>query len=306
MNPLQITDLQFGYSKDTPVLKGLNLSVPAASIYGFLGPNGAGKSTTIRTLLGLLRPKAGKILLWDKPLHACVPSVYQRIGSLVEAPSFYPQLSALDNLRLIGKYQGINDGKRLTEVLERVGLIAHKDRATHKFSTGMKQRLGLAIAILSRPELLILDEPTNGLDPSGISEIRKLMLQLQQEGTTIFLSSHLLSEVEKVATKVGILRQGKLAFEGSLNDLQRIRSENLQLDLRVSNPHLVKHHFPNSILQPDDKSVRLTIQSEKDTPRILRTLLNAGHDVYEANLLSSPLEELFMQITKTQKNDQGN
>ena len=302
MHPLQINGLRFGYAKDTPVLDGLDLSVPAASIYGFLGPNGAGKSTTIRALLGLLRPKAGEILLWGQQLKTCVPSVYDRVGSLVESPSFYPQLSALDNLRLVGKYQGIKDKQRLAEVLERVGLVAPKDRAARKFSTGMKQRLGLAMAILSRPKLLILDEPTNGLDPSGISEIRKLMLELQQEGTTIFLSSHLLSEVEKVATRVGILRQGRLAFEGSLSELQRLRSENLQLRIRVSNPLSITNNFPKAKLQPDDQSVHLTIQSEQDISGILRTLLDAGHDVYEVTTLSSQLEEIFMQITNPSEN----
>lgn len=296
MSIITIDNLHFSYTAGKPILKGLNMAVPEAAIYGFLGPNGAGKSTTIRTLLGLQRAKAGGISFWNTPLQQLIPSIYKRVGALIESPSFYPQLSARDNLRILAEYHTVSIS-RFDEVLERVGLHDDQHKLTSKFSTGMKQRLGLALAMLHQPEVLILDEPTNGLDPNGISEIRALMLELQKEGTTILLSSHLLSEIEKVASVVGIIRDGRLAFEGTIADLQSLQSKQKSVQIKVSAPDLAAQHLPDQSVNVSDGILSISIQSMEDIPGIIRTLSANDHDIYEVVPQSRALEDLFMLIT---------
>src|SRR5215472_9516228 len=222
---IQIDQVWKSYGS-TPAVKGLSLRVPPKSIFGFLGPNGAGKSTTIRMMLGLQRPDRGNIRLFGKPLDADRLDALARVGSLVESPSLYLHLTGRENLevhrRLLNAPADVID-----EVLETVGLAQAADRPVRGYSSGMKQRLGLAQALLGRPELLILDEPTNELDPAGIHEVRSLVRSLpKRRGVTVFLSSHLLSEVEQVATHLAIISQGRLMFEGTRQELQR-RSQQL-------------------------------------------------------------------------------
>jgi ABC-2 type transport system ATP-binding protein len=191
-------------------VSGLSLAVPPRSVYGFLGPNGAGKSTTIRMILGLQRPDRGAIRLFGNPADSCGTAVLARIGSLVESPSLYLHLTGRENLevhrRLLGAPKSAIPKSIIDEALEIVGMIPAADRVVREYSSGMKQRLGIAQALLGRPELLVLDEPTNGLDPAGIHEIRGLIRTLPERcGVTIFVSSHLLSEVEQVATHFAIL-----------------------------------------------------------------------------------------------------
>src|SRR6185436_9290260 len=219
-----------------PAVRDVSLQVQPGSIYAFLGPNGAGKSTTIRMLLGLLRPSRGDIELFGLDLRRNRSEILRRTGSLVETPSLYEHLTARENLDIPRR---ILDAPRsdIERVLRIVGLENATRNLVKTFSLGMKQRLGLAQAFLGKRELLILDEPTNGLDPSGIQEMRSLIRRLPTEhGVTVFLSSHLLTEVEQVATHVGMLSQGELVFQGSLGELEQLRRSHLKIGVNDIEP----------------------------------------------------------------------
>src|SRR5215470_7996021 len=205
----------------------LNLMAPEAGIYGFLGPNGAGKTTTIRMLLGLIRPDTGEVRLFGEPLAAGRLSLMRFVGALVETPSLYPHLTGRENLEITRRLLGAAR-KHIDDALGVVKLAQDAHRRVREYSMGMRQRLGLALALLDKPRLLVLDEPTNGLDPAGIHEMRELIRRLPAEfGATVFLSSHLLSEVEQIASHIGIIHQGKLLFQGTLTELQSQRQEHL-------------------------------------------------------------------------------
>jgi ABC-2 type transport system ATP-binding protein len=201
----------------------LELQVMRGDVFGFLGPNGSGKTTTIRMLLGLIRPTAGRAVLFGMDNADQLPAILRRIGAIVETPVFYPYLSGLDNLRVVATSSDMAPGKvndrRLAEVIEIVELRTYENLAYRKYSLGMKQRLGIAAALLSDPELVMLDEPTNGLDPAGVIEIRRLIKRLSALGKTIFLSSHILYEVQQVCNRVAILKKGNLLKQGNVTEL---------------------------------------------------------------------------------------
>jgi len=201
----------------------LHLEVMQGDVFGFLGPNGSGKTTTIRMLLGLIRPTAGRVVMFGMDNAYQLPAILQRVGAIVETPVFYPYLSGMDNLFAVAAASGMQSGKanrrRIEEVLELVELRAQAKMAYRKYSLGMKQRLGIAAALLTDPELILLDEPTNGLDPSGMFEIRQLIHRLSELGKTIFLSSHLLNEVQQVCNRVAILQRGNLVKQGHVGEL---------------------------------------------------------------------------------------
>jgi len=202
----------------TLAVDGLDLSVPQGGVFGFLGPNGAGKTTTIRCLLGLVRPTAGRCRLLGAETTRQLSTVIHRVGSIVETPAMYPRFSGRRNLRLLARLRGI-PRHRVDEVLERTGLAARGDDLVKTYSLGMKQRLGVAAALLGDPEVLILDEPANGLDPAGIVEVRDLLRQLAAQGRTVFVSSHILSEVQQVADHVAILARGRTVAAGSVGEV---------------------------------------------------------------------------------------
>ena len=294
---LSVEQLQFGYKKNEPILKNLNLEVLPGSIYGFLGSNGAGKSTTIRNILGLLQPQSGEITIFGQKLNRAKRTVFQEIGALIESPSLYPHLHAIDNLKITCQYQNIST-RKIDEVLDKVGLLSHRKKAVRKYSTGMKQRLGLALALIHNPQLLLLDEPTNGLDPSGITEIRKIILQLREEGKTILLSSHLLAEIEKIATHIGILKNGHLVFEGTLRELEALKSAQQQLEIKTNDPEKTKTLLSKyAQLSEEEAMIRIKIKQEKDIPELIRQLVNAGIDLYEVRLIKSDLEKMFINLT---------
>ncbi len=211
-NIIETKNLNFQFNKHKKIIDDLSIHVPKGSIYGFLGPNGAGKSTTMRLLTGIIPDDTNAIKLFSNTIESQQPQVFHRMGTLVESPALYLHLSGENNLKYMAKIRGISHEK-IDEVLELVDLTHARKQKAKQYSLGMKQRLAIAMALLSEPELLLLDEPVNGLDPNGIIEIRKLLVKINQEkGITIFISSHLLSEIEKMCTHVGIIAKGKLKF----------------------------------------------------------------------------------------------
>jgi ABC-2 type transport system ATP-binding protein len=213
-------------------VSGIDLAIPRGSLSGFVGPNGAGKTTTIRMLLDLIRPTAGAGWVLDKPLNR--PSEFlPKVGALVENPAFYPALSGRENLRVLSRLGNIADD-RIEPLLEMVGLGERGDDHFRSYSLGMKQRLGIAAALLPDPELFILDEPTNGLDPAGIAEMRVLLQTIAKDGRTVLVSSHLLSEVEQMCTHLVVIRSGKLVFQGQVSDL--LDAQNVEVTARPEDP----------------------------------------------------------------------
>ena len=219
MNMIETRNLTKSYGGFTAV-SGINLHVPKGTVYGFLGPNGAGKSTTMKMFLGLTKPTSGSFVIDGKKYPQNRIELLKEVGSFIEAPAFYGNLTGEENLDIVRKILGLPKSS-VTEALETVGLTQYRKRLAKKYSLGMKQRLGLASALIGKPPILILDEPTNGLDPVGIHEIRTLIRSLpRQFDCTVFVSSHLLSEIELMADNIGILNHGRLLFEGTLDTLR--------------------------------------------------------------------------------------
>jgi ABC-2 type transport system ATP-binding protein len=279
---------------------GLSLHVPRGSVYGFLGPNGAGKTTTIRMLLDLVRPDRGEIKLFGKTLErGSRLSLLRQIGALVEAPSLYPHLTGRENLAVTQRLVGLGRS-RIEDVLRIVKLEPDADRLVEEYSQGMRQRLGLALALLGAPRLLVLDEPTNGLDPAGIHEIRDLIRALPSDhGVTVFLSSHLLAEIEQMATHVGIVGRGRLLFEGTLGELQSRRPERLVIE--VDEPPLASSIIREGgweVEATGDSSLRLSVSGRADAARVADLLVGAGVKLYQLRTDRPTLEDLFLDLTR--------
>ena len=296
---IQTRGLDF-YFKDFKALDQVNLNVPAGSIYGFLGPNGAGKTTTIRILLDLFHPKPGQVQVFGKDLGKNRVEILGKIGALIENPSIYKHLSGRQNLEVIRKMVGVPKS-RIDEVLQIVRLVDNADKRAKNYSLGMCQRLGLAAALLTDPELLILDEPTNGLDPSGIIEMRELIIRLNKEhGKTIFLSSHILSEIEKLATDVAIIDQGKILYEGKLEGLQN-QGSGYQLTIEVEEVDkaaAIVKGLNHTITEVNSRSLVIPIEAREEIPRLSKALVEAGIDVYQLGASEENLEAIFLNITK--------
>lgn len=283
---------------DLTAVDGVDLRVPRGSIYGFLGPNGAGKTTTIRLLLGLIRPHNGEVRLFNELLPQNRMALLRRVGALVESPSLYPNLTGRENLevtrRLIG---GRKD--QVNRALDIVRLQEAAHRRVAGYSSGMKQRLGLALALLAEPELMILDEPTNGLDPAGMHEMRELLCRLPEEyGTTVFLSSHLLAEVEQVATHIGIIQEGRLRFQGALEDLHAQMEE--QVVLGVDQPEKAEALLQRAgwtAHRNGGHRIAVTANSRSDAAMINAQLVRQGVNVFHLSLEQPTLEDIFLTLT---------
>jgi lantibiotic transport system ATP-binding protein len=276
----------------------LNLEVPKGSIYGFLGPNGAGKTTTIRMLLGLIQPTSGHIRLFNQDLSKNRIEILRHTGALVESPSYYGHLSGYENLNVVAKLLNV-PSKRIEEVLEIVRLSTAANQAVKGYSLGMKQRLGIATAILGNPELLILDEPTNGLDPSGIHEIRSLIKDMPtKHGITVVVSSHLLSEIEQMATHVGIIDQGKLVFQDSLDKLCEERSS--ILIIKVDKPYEASQLLKGNGYQVtvNGDTLQIPTKDMSMTKEINKRLFQAGISVYLIKEQTRSLEDIFLDYVE--------
>jgi lantibiotic transport system ATP-binding protein len=299
MNIVSIKNLSHSFSKGNQVLKDLNLTIPKGSIYGFLGPNGAGKTTTLRILLGLLKNITGEVIVFEKEMKLHRIANLRQIGSLIEMPSLYLHLTARENLEIYRQLYSL-PAERVSEVLELVDLHKTAKKRAKSFSLGMKQRLSIAIALLHKPSLLVLDEPTNGLDPQGIKEIRFLLKKLnQEEGTTIIISSHLLSEIDKIATHIGIIHKGERLFEGTLEELQTFKGESEKFELKAINLDALESILTANSLSytKNEGSYFIKLSSQHEKSALLKTLIDNGVKVYHASMVQNDLEDIFLNMT---------
>jgi len=297
---IEIKNLSKKFGKLTAV-DNLNLHVYRGDVFGFLGPNGAGKSTTIRMLVSLIKPTSGSIKLFGKDLTKHRNDVLRNVGAIVEKPDFYLYMTAYKNLEILGKIVGCDTSrKRIMEMLELVGLSERWDSKVKTFSHGMKQRLGIAQALLHDPELIILDEPTTGLDPQGVKEIRDLILLLSSEkNKTVFLSSHILSEVEIIASRMIIINKGKTQVEGKVNEL--LSGESLKVSFAVNEIEKAKSFINesqwNEKLDSMMNSKFIFKISEDEIPVLNKYFVEKGISV-SAIIPSRSLEEYFLKITE--------
>ena len=290
--------LTFDFGNQT-VVKSLSLQVPEGSIYGFLGPNGAGKTTTIKLLLNLLQTQQGSIQIFGKELKSNRLEILSQIGSLIEQPAIYLHLSGKENLLNRALLLQIAEA-RVNEVLKIVHLTDAAHKKAGQYSLGMKQRLGIALALLSDPKLLILDEPTNGLDPNGIIEVRELLIKLVSEHKkTVFISSHLLAEIERMATHVGIINHGELLFQGSIQDLEAMSKPAVQIEtdntVDVAN-YLSRNNY--TVAEVTDTHLFVPYTTKQQMGNINKLLNDMGYNVYSITKQHKDLEKLFLDITQ--------
>jgi len=296
---IQTHELRRSFGAFTAV-NGIDLDVPEGSVYGFLGPNGAGKTTTIRMLLGLLRPSAGDVHLFGSSLQSDRTALLGRIGSLVETPSLYTHLTGRENLEVIRRMLNL-ELSAIDRVLTIVNLADSANRLVKQYSLGMKQRLGLAQAMLASPALLVLDEPTNGLDPAGILEMRELLRRMPQEhGITVFLSSHLLNEIEQIASHIGIINKGVLLFQGKPAELQKQRHRHIEIE--VDKPDqaaalLTKKGW--TVTKNSRNILHVQAADRSDAAKVSAFLAQDSIALFHLSLEQSSLEDLFLDLTKS-------
>ncbi|NOU64080.1 ATP-binding cassette domain-containing protein [Paenibacillus sp. LMG 31461] len=299
MSALAIVQTQ-NLSKTYGAINSVNkvdLHVQEGEIYGFLGPNGAGKTTTLKMLLGLIKPSEGTIQIFGESLSKHRPSILQRTGSLIESPSYYGHLTGLENMKVMQHLRNVPD-KNVHEALRIVRLENQKNKKTEQYSLGMKQRLGIAMALLAFPKLLILDEPTNGLDPAGIGEIRELIKSLPARyGVTILLSSHLLSEIEQIATSVGIISEGNLLYQGSMATLRQ-KNRNA-IFMKTGDNAKAEQLLYTQGYSPTQSGGRLELGNLQDTEvaEINRLLVDHKIAVTRIEEQKKSLEDIFLEFT---------
>lgn len=290
--------LTFNFGDQT-VVKSLSLQVPEGSIYGFLGPNGAGKTTTIKLLLNLLQTQEGSIHVFEQELRQNRIQILSQIGSLIEQPAIYLHLTGKENLLNRALLLQISE-QRVNEMLDLVHLTDAAHKKAGQYSLGMKQRLGIALALLPDPKLLILDEPTNGLDPNGIIEVRELLIRLvTKHNKTVFISSHLLAEVERMATHVGIIHHGEMLFQGSIKELETLSKPLVQIE--AENPvdaanFLTRNNF--TVTEVNENHLFVPYTSKQEMAGINALLNKNGYLVYSINKQQKDLEKLFLDITQ--------
>jgi len=277
------------------ILNNINLNIPEGSVYGYLGRNGAGKSTTIKLLLGLLESSADNIFIQNKSLQQNRTEILASTGNLIESPCFYTKLTVFENLKYLDIIYG-KGNKRIDEVLELVDLHNEKKKKVTALSMGMKQRLGIAMAIFHDPKLLILDEPLNGLDPQGIFEMRKLFQHLNEQGKTIFLSSHILSELEKTATHIGIIEGGQIIFQGTKNELLSKVEKEVVLKVNPVEKALSLLQDTYSATLNNMNKISVKINDDKKFNGLLTMLIQNGIEIYDIESQSTNLEQIFINL----------
>jgi len=311
---VRISDGSLGTVSDVPVearglvkrygeiaaVGGVDLTVRRGEIYGFLGPNGAGKTTTLRILLGLIRPNAGNVRLFGRDPQTDLPQALDGVAGFVETPHFYGYLSGRKNLELLAAFDGGDARSRIGEVLGLVDLEARAKDRVATYSQGMRQRLGIAASLLRDPQLLLLDEPTNGLDPGGIRDMRVLIGRLAKRGITILLSSHLLAEVEELCHRVAIIRDGRIVYEGSIDELLARRTAN-RYRLRTSDierARMIALNTPGVSDVSVDRAELVFVADESTVEELSRALVDAGLGLRALIPETASLEALFFELTE--------
>lgn len=296
---LRTSNLTKNY-RNKKAVDGVNITVKKGEIYGFLGQNGAGKTTTIRMIMGLVKPASGEVELFGQKVYAGEYRHFSRIGAVIETPGFYPNLTAEENLEIHRRLMGVANRNYTEEAIEITGISDVKNKKVKDFSLGMKQRLGLARALLNRPELLILDEPTNGLDPVGIKEVRRLMQDLSVKSKiTIFMSSHILSEVQQLATRIGILHKGQLLEEIDCDTLKK--KNRSYIEIRVDDDKKAAFLLENLLQVSDyklvEKGVIRVYEKLDHSAQINHVLHNNAVEVSGITLMNDTLEDYFVRLT---------
>ena len=298
---ITIDDLSFSYTKNKPQFTNLNLSIPKGSIYGFLGPNGAGKSTLIRIILGLLKPTKGKIEIMGLNLDSNKSEILSDIGSLIENPSLYTHLTGYQNLEIANQYKGKIDKEKINELLSVVGLEKAKKQKVKSYSLGMKQRLGIAIALVCNPKILVLDEPINGLDPQGIKEIRTLLKNINKKyNTTVFISSHLLSEIENTCSDIAIINKGNLLYNGTIKDFKSAQQNKIKVKFEVDDSKkaleiIDKEIYPSKLI--DENWFSTTFKNKQELSQFLKFLNTSEINLFQS-IINDNLEERYLKLIK--------
>jgi ABC-type multidrug transport system ATPase subunit len=302
MSVIRVSNLSKNFGTNIKAVDGLSFSVPPGLVYGFLGQNGAGKSTTIRMLLTLIRPDEGDIEVFGLNLARHRKEILQRVGAMIERPDMYKYLTAMENLRLFANMSGLRPGNRqLTEQLALVGLADRAHSKVKTYSQGMRQRLGIAIALVHDPDLIILDEPTNGLDPQGIADIRRLILHLARDRhKTLVVSSHLLAEMEMIADQMLIINKGRKVVEGNTRSL--LNPEKIRIEIMVDDPSktisIIKGSPWSANLLPSDNSGVMLEMEQGSVPDLTRLLVTGNVNIFSITPRHS-LEEFFLSVTGT-------
>lgn len=297
MQTVLLTDNLTKRYGNTAAVDRIRLRIEEGEVYGFLGPNGAGKTTTLKMLVGLIQPTEGTFTVFGRTFAQHRRWILSQTGALIESPSYYGHLTGRENLRIIQRLRGLPE-RNVSEALRVVRLEKHQHKRVDQYSLGMKQRLGLAMALISIPKLLILDEPTNGLDPAGIEEIRELIRSLpRQYGMTVLVSSHLLSEVEQIATSVGIIRDGRLVFQGSLDSLKA--KSDPAIAVKTTDNLAAERVLAGQGLKPKERGGYLTLPDMEDrqVAEVNRTLVRAGIGVIRIEERKKSLERIFLELT---------
>ncbi|MBU2525393.1 MAG: ABC transporter ATP-binding protein [Bacteroidetes bacterium] len=302
VNIIETHELCYSYTAQKNEIKNLSLQVPKGSVFGFLGSNGSGKTTTIKLLLGLLKSSSGQIEIFKDDIKHHKLKILDRTGSLIESPSLYNHLNALDHLKLVARYKGkAYTNSKLEEFLEIVNLHREKMKKTSAFSMGMKQRLGVAMALIGNPELLILDEPINGLDPVGIIEMRNLIKKLNSQlGVTVFISSHILSEIEKTCTHLGVIRSGEILYQGTLADFKNISQQNIPVEFEISETEkaialVEKRGFSAKI--SDTNTLLINFNNKEHISSVIDALRQENLHIYQI-INRKDMESLFIELTQ--------
>jgi ABC-2 type transport system ATP-binding protein len=294
------------YGKGLRAVDHLDLEICRGDVFGFLGPNGAGKTTTLRMVMGLIFPTSGYVQILDHRVPGDTIEALRHMGGFVETPAFYPTLSARRNLRLLASESGLHDEARIDEVLETVGLRERADSKVKGYSHGMKQRLGIASALLHKPELVILDEPTSGLDPQGMKDVRELVRELGRQGTTVFLSSHLLHEVEQVCNRAVIIDRGKVVIQGTVDELKpRQLGIKVLTDDQTKAAETLRSVVGDAAVTSDEGY--LVARGDGDVaPELVRRLVADGLDVRAViPAVEQGLEDFFLELTTSSDRDSG-